>query len=349
MIGRVTDQTGEPAKTSKLAEFRDRYAWLDHLVRAAARYTERHGDHYAAAITYFSVLALVPLLMVAFAIVSFVLRARPDLLDQLKVEIAAAVPQGLADTVNRIVDQALGSATAVGVIGLLGALYAGLGWMTNLREALTEQWGRQPQKPPFLRRMLVDLLALVGLGAALVVSLGITIVGSGFASQVLKLLGLADNSVAQFLLGALAVVLGVVANWLVFMWVIAKLPRVPVSWRSAAKAAALGAVGFEVLKQLLTLFIGRLTDTPTGALFGPIIALLIFIFLVSRLLLFVTAWAATAPENEQPDPPPAPPPAVIRQEVVVRPGPDPRAAAGLVGAGALAGLVGGRLLNRRRG
>ena len=32
-----------------------RHAWIDHLVRAAVQYLERHGDHYAAAITYFSV------------------------------------------------------------------------------------------------------------------------------------------------------------------------------------------------------------------------------------------------------------------------------------------------------
>lgn len=336
------------SKPSKLAELRERYRWLDHLVRAGERYVEQHGDHYAAAITYFSILALVPLLMIAFAVISFVLRARPELLTELKSEIAVAVPEGLADTLNKIVDQSVTSGTTVGIIGLLGALYAGLGWMTNLREALTAQWGRRQERPPFLRGLLADLLALIGLGLSLVVAVGITVLGSGFATQVLKLLGVAETGWAHALLGAGTAVLGLVANWLVFMWVIAKLPREPVSWRSAAKAAALAAVGFEVLKQALTLFIGQLTSTPTGALFGPIIALLIFIFLVSRLLLFLTAWAATAPENEQPDPPPAPPPAVIRQEVVVRPGPDPRTAAGLVGAGAVAGLLGGRLLNRRR-
>ena len=57
---------------------RERYGWLDHLVRAGARYTERHGNHYAAAVTYFSVLSLVPLLMVAFAIAGFVLQSQPE-------------------------------------------------------------------------------------------------------------------------------------------------------------------------------------------------------------------------------------------------------------------------------
>ena len=63
----MTEQSNSP---SRLTRLRSRHAWLDHLVRAGERYTEMHGHHYAAAITYFSVLALVPLLMVAFASVA---------------------------------------------------------------------------------------------------------------------------------------------------------------------------------------------------------------------------------------------------------------------------------------
>ncbi len=291
----MTRADDSPAAPSRLAALRERHRWLDHLVRAGQRYVEQHGDHYAAAITYFSVLTLVPLLMIAFAAASFVLRARPELLAQLQAAIASAVPEGLGDTLNEFVDQAVSSATAVGVVGLLAALYAGMGWMTNLREALTAQWGRPKARPPFLRGLVVDLLALIGLGLALVMAVGITVAGSKFATQVLELLGLADGGWARVLLGVGTVLLGLVANWLVFLWVIAKLPREPVPWRNAAKAALLAAVGFEVLKQVLTLLVGPLTSTPTGALFGPIIALLLFMYLVSRLLLFATAWAATAP------------------------------------------------------
>lgn len=290
----MTRADDAPAAPSRLAALRERHHWLDHLVRAGQRYVEQHGDHYAAAITYFSVLTLVPLLMIAFAAASFVLRARPELLAQLQAAITAAVPEGLGDTLNEFVDQAISSATAVGVVGLLAALYAGMGWMTNLREALTVQWGRPQARPPFLRGLLVDLLALIGLGLALVVAVGITVAGSKFATQVLELFGLADDGGARVLLGVGTVLLGLMANWLVFLWVIAKLPREPVPWRNAAKAALLAAVGFEVLKQVLTLLVGLLTSTPTGALFGPIIALLLFMYLVSRLLLFATAWACVA-------------------------------------------------------
>ena len=49
-------------------------------MRAQERYQDSKGDFYAAGITYFTIFALFPLLMVAFAIAGFVLASQPDLL-----------------------------------------------------------------------------------------------------------------------------------------------------------------------------------------------------------------------------------------------------------------------------
>ena len=186
----------QPTTPSLLERLRLRHPWLDHLVRAEERYSTDTGTTTRRGITYFSVLALVPLVMVAFAVSALVLLANPDLLALLKDSVGASLPAGLDQTLNPIIDQAVASATTVGVIGLLFALFSGLGWMTYLRDALSEQWG-QPPRPPFLRRLRVDLAALIGLGAAVAVSVGITIAGSGFAGQILGLLGLADSGWAR--------------------------------------------------------------------------------------------------------------------------------------------------------
>jgi membrane protein len=334
-------------ETSKLAALRARHEWLDHLVRAGARYTERHGDHYGAAITYFSVLAMVPLLMIAFAIAGFVLAARPDLLAQLIDGITSAAPGELGTTLKGIVLKSIDSAAAVGVFGLLGALYSGIGWMSNLREALSEQWG-QPGKPPaFVKRILVDLLALVGLGLALVVSLAVTAGGTEVGRLLLEEVGLGRYGWARTLIAIVGVLLGLAANWLVFLWVIARLPRQPVSLRSAAKAALFGAIGFEVIKLVMVVYLGAVTRSPAGAAFGSIIGLLIFVFFASRYLLFVAAWAATSRENEPRDRRPGPLPAVIRTDVTVREGIGAPAAVGLLAAGTVAGWLAG-LRSRRR-
>ena len=58
--------------------------WIAHIMRAVERYISRLGSQFAAATTYFWVLALVPILMVAFSITGFVLTVvYPDLLDNV--------------------------------------------------------------------------------------------------------------------------------------------------------------------------------------------------------------------------------------------------------------------------
>lgn len=329
-----------------IPRLRAKYPWFDHLIRANDAFGERYGNHYAAAITYFSVLSLVPLLMVGFAVAAFVLAGDKELLDSLKGNITAAAPPGLGETLNDVVDQAIESRAAVGVLGLATALYSGIGWMSNLRDALTAQWGQPKHSPPLVKGLIVDLLALLGLGAALIVSFGLSAAGSGLSEDILGFFGLRGQPWTALLI-LITVGLSLAANWLVFLWVIAKLPRERVTLRSAMRGALMAAIGFEVLKQVATIFLSSVTSSPTGALFGPIIGLLVFANLVSRFLLFVTAWTATAKENMVRTVAP-PPPVVIRPQVEVRRGPGAGDVAGLLGVGGLIG-IGLASLRRPRG
>ncbi|HEY6424413.1 MAG TPA: inner membrane protein YhjD [Pseudonocardiaceae bacterium] len=287
-------QPQEDGKPGVFARYRLRYPWLDRLVRAGKSYTTRHGDHYAAAITFFSVLSLVPLLMIAFAAAGFVLAGDPELLRRLQDLILAAAPAGLGATLNQVINQAIASRSNVGIVGLLGALYSGLGWMDNLREALTAQWDQPPEPPSFLRAKVFDLGALIGLGLALVVSFVLTSAGTAFATFVLNAIGLGQVAGARLVFFLLALVLSLAGNWLVFVWVIARLPRQPVPLHSAMRAAAFGAIGFEVLKQGFAIYLNTVLASPAGVLFGPVIGLMLFSYFVSRFLLFITAWAAVA-------------------------------------------------------
>jgi membrane protein len=334
---------GARKRESFLARMRKRES-VSHLIRAAVSYTEHNGDHYAAAITYFSVLSLFPLLMIAFAVAGFVLAGNDSLLHDLQRSIATSAPSGLGDTLNKAIGEAVKSRGTVGVLGLLAALYSGLGWMSNLRNALSAQWGHNLPNPPLIRKLATDLLSLIGLGLALVVSFGLSAAGSGLAGLLLRTVGLADDAWAVSVLRVGAIVLSLAANWLVFLWVLSRLPRQRVNARSAVRGALFAAVGFEILKQLATLYLNLVGGSATGALFGPVIGLMLFANLVARLLLFITAWTATARENAVVVPPPAPAPAIIRPNVLVSRSVRWPEAAALLGAGALLGA----LWDRRR-
>ncbi|WP_181771743.1 YhjD/YihY/BrkB family envelope integrity protein [Amycolatopsis pittospori] len=335
------DDGAKPDEDKLLPRLRRKYGWLDHLIRANDAFTERYGNHYAAAITYFSVLSVIPILMVAFAVVGMVVAGDQTILNQITDGINKSVPDGLRDLVNGIVGAALKSGGGIGIFGLLLALYSGIGWMTNLRDALTAQWGQEKQQLPLVSTTLKDLLSLVGLGLALVVSFGLTAAGSGIGRFLLELVGLQEQAWAVFVLKVATILLGLLANTLVFLWVIARLPREHVALRSAVKGAVFAAVGFIVLQQGATLYLGSVTKSPAFTLFGPVIGLLVFANLVSRFLLFVTAWTATAKENMSTVIEP-PAPVSIHPRVTVQQGPGLGAVGGAFATGALLGWLGRR-------
>jgi len=323
----------------RVTRMRERHEWVDHLSRAGERYFAQRGNHFAAATAFFSILTAVPLLMVAFAAASYVLWFNPDLLAELENAITASVP---SDALHSIIETAIDQRNSIGTIGLIGALWSGVWWMSNLREAVSAQWELPAPHPAALQRLLYDLRALVGLGAALAVTLSFTVLGAGFAELVLAWLGAPDDGLTRSLLRVVGIVLGVTANWLIFAWAITRLPRTDVALRGVRRAALLGAIGFEVLKQGATVYFEVVTSTPGGAVFGSLLGLLLFGYLVARLLLWVTAWAATARGNERIAPVPVPGPVVLRQEVV-----EGSASAGGLGAALLLGAAAGAWLRGR--
>ncbi len=294
-----------------IAGVRARYEWLDHLSRTGERYFQQRGNHFAAAVTFFSVLTAVPLLMVAFGAAGFVLWFNPTLLDDLRDAITAAVPGPLSDAVIPFIDEAVAQRNAVAGLGLLAALWSGIWWTSNLREAVSAQWALPAVRPTSVARFWHDLRVLVILGVTLLGSISISVLATGALDVVLVRLGLADGGVGALVPSAAAVVLGLGTGFLVFYWILTRLPRIAVPRRGVVRAALVGAVGFEVLKQATALTIGSVTGTPGGAVFGPLLGLLLFCYLVSRFALLVSAWAATARGNELPAPPsePAPSPA----------------------------------------
>src|SRR4051794_3037612 len=105
------------------------HAWLDHLGRGYRHYQARHGDQLAAAITYFSFLALFPLILLGVSVTGFVLAASPDLQQQLLDNIAQQAPGGFGDTISTAIKTAINQRAVTGVIGLVGVALIGLGWI----------------------------------------------------------------------------------------------------------------------------------------------------------------------------------------------------------------------------
>ncbi len=336
-------------KPGLLDRLRSRWHWFDHIWAAQTRYKDAKGDFYAAGITYFTVFAMFPLLMVGFAVGGFVLVNHPDLLDRIENQIRATITGDLGPQLISLMDAAIASRTSVGVIGLAAAAWAGLGWMANLREALTQMWGQQRRaRPNFVIAKLSDLAALLSAFVAILATVALTALGStSLLDNLLHWLRVPDSILTTIALRAVSVLMSLTVSWLLFTWMIARLPRESVTLRSSMRAGLIAAVGFEGFKQVASVYLQSVVSGPAGATFGPVLGLMVFAYVTARLVLFATAWAATARENVEPVIAP-PPPAVIHNRPVVRGVPAPGYLLASAAAGVLAALAWSRRPRHRR-
>ena len=111
-------------------------------------------------------------------------------------------------------------------------------------------WKVPGQADSFLSGKIKDLIGLIGLLVSLILAFAVTTIGnSGLTSQLLDTVGLADVPGIRYITFAVALVVALIANFLVFFWMILYLPRTKVPRKSAVKAAIIGAVLFEIFKQ----------------------------------------------------------------------------------------------------
>ncbi len=267
---------------------------LAHLVAAYRHYQANHGNDLAAAITYFSFLALFPLVLLGVSITGFVLASRPELQSELFSRVSSGLPGGFGETVQQVIQGAIENRAGVGVLGLAGVALAGLGWIANLRNAIDTVWGLAFTKRPFLASKAADTLVLAGLGVGVAISVGLTAGGTAASGVVLRGVGLDDVTGAATLSWCLGILLGIAGSMVIYGWLMIRLPDVRVPRRLALRAVLLAAVGFEVLKLVGTFYIDRITESPAAAVIGPVVGVLVWIYLVSRYLLYCVAWAATA-------------------------------------------------------
>lgn len=315
-----------------------KWPWFDHIMRMNERFGTMGGNQYAAGITYFSVLSMFPILMLVFAGLGFVLANNQDLLTQVQNKIGEMASGEMGDTLNDILDTAINQRGAIASIGTLTALWSGLGWMNNLRYGVSKMWKVDPTKENFFMAKLKDLVGLFGLLLAFAIAFGVTAVGaSGLTKQLIERFGLESVPGISLIAPTVAILVGLLANFLVFLWLIKFMPRAKVPMKSAVHAAMIGAVAFEVFKQLANMFFSKGLSNPAGATFGPIIGIMVLLYFIWRILLYCSAWAATTEESLAQAIVEAPEPAVIRVRNEVHTG-APRAA--WAGLGAAVGLAG---------
>ncbi|MCP9957638.1 YihY/virulence factor BrkB family protein [Streptomyces sudanensis] len=260
-----------------------------HAWRAYETLERAHWTRLAAAITFISFLSLFPLITLGAAIGAALLGDGRLHLAQEK--IAEQLP-GISDRLDlgSLVDNA-------GTIGLVAGgvlLFTGIGWVGSLRDCLRAVWALDDTDDGnVIVRKGKDGLLLLGLGGTALVSLAASTLGATAVGRAAEGLGVPEGGAGGVLLQTAAFAVAVLADFLLLLYLLTLLPGVEPPRHDLVRAALIGAVGFELLKMLLGGYLAGVAAKSTYGAFGVPVALLLWISLTARLLLFCAAWSAT--------------------------------------------------------
>jgi membrane protein len=281
---------------ARIEALRERSRLIDHVMSTNEHYSAVEGSLLAGAVTYFGFLSFFPLLALGFSVVGYVSVAYPDARDHLVTAIEQIFPNivtenGTGNTIS--LHDIEGAKAAAGIIGLATLLYAGLGWLSGLRNALEAAFQvPKREQPNFVVGKTLDLGALIVIGFILIVSVGIEGVVEAAADNLVDAVNLSDTSVGKPLIWTIGVVLGISASTLLFFVMYRVLGRPQIASRAVWQGAVFAAIAFEALKIIVVNILGTVGGTSIASL-AIAVTLVVWINYFSRITVYGAAWAMT--------------------------------------------------------
>ncbi|MCL5269267.1 MAG: YihY/virulence factor BrkB family protein [bacterium] len=242
------------------------------------------GSQRAAALAFYTILSLAPLLIIAVGIAGLVFgtqQARETLVNQIEQYTG----EPAAGTIREIVGHVSLRQGSVGatVIGIAMLLVGAMGVFHHLQDMLNTIWGERPRHRLGIVRIIVSrllsfmMVLFVGLMllALLMVGAFLAALGKYFGGAAPRL-----NLVWQGI--DVLVSLGLIT--LLLAMVFKLLPNAPIPWKDVWTGAILTALLFTAGKFLLGLYLGRKTiGSPFGAA-ASLFVLLLWIYYSAQIL-----------------------------------------------------------------
>jgi membrane protein len=257
--------------------------WWSPLQETGNRWLEHKNARLGAALAYYSIFSLGPLIVIAIAVAGLVFGA-----EAVQAQVFGALHGLLGDSGTQAIDAMLKGANRpreglfATLLGVGTLVFAAVGVVVQLKDALNTVW--EVETPPgsgiwrFVRTYIWSLAGVLSVGFLLLVSMLLTAALSALGKYIAPYLPEATLQIAGFL-ASFAVIAVLFA--MMFKW----LPDTPIAWRDVWLGAILTAALFEVGKFLIGLYIGKQGLESTYGAAASIVVVLIWVYYSAQLVL----------------------------------------------------------------
>ncbi len=260
---------------------------LSLFKQTASEWMEDDAPTLGAALAYYTVFSLAPLMTIAIAIAGFFFgkeAAQGQIFDELRVLLGEEGGKAMEEMVQSASAQPTAGVVAT-IISIIVLLFGASGVFGQLQASLNTIWGVKPKPGRGVLAMIKDRLFSFGftlvVGFLLLVSLLLT-AGIALVTEWVGGLMPGSETIAQIL----NFVLSVAMITLLFAMIFKFLPDAKIAWHDVWIGAFLTAVLFTVGKFALGLYIGKSGVASSYGAAGSLIVLLLWVYYSSQILFF---------------------------------------------------------------
>ena len=257
------------------------------LWRAARSFYDDQMTQQAAAVTYYALMSLFPVVLLALSLLGLI-GEYPRTYDAIVDYLRGVVPHSTLVTLDSSLRGALkhkGTAAGALAVSVVSALYGTTGLLEAVRRALNVVFEARAGRS-FWRRKMVDAGSTLILGTLLLVTLTLMFVGGGFARDIFGFIGL--GSTASHVWSVARWPAAIAVAMLIFAWIYYVTPDVRHrGFRWLAPGAVTAVAIWVAASAVFSFYISRFANVSAvyGA-FAGLILLVVWLWLTSVALLF---------------------------------------------------------------
>ncbi|MEA3207471.1 MAG: rane protein [Chthoniobacter sp.] len=259
--------------------------------QAAIAWMDDNAPTLGAALAYYTIFSLAPLLIISIGLAGMVLgqeAAQGQIFDQLRSLVGDEGGRAMQEMVRNAGSEKDTSVFAT-VLGGVTLLFGASTVFGQLQTSLNAVWGVQPKPGRGVRGIIEDRVLSFGLilavGFLLLVSLVLTAVVAGVGKWMGGVLpgGEAMTQVLNFAL-SLAVITAL------FAMIFKMLPDAKIAWHDVWIGAFITALLFVIGKSVLGIYLGKSSVGSSFGAAGSLIVLVVWVYYSAQILFFGAEW-----------------------------------------------------------
>lgn len=258
------------------------------LVRETFGEFQRHKTQWlAAAIAYFSLFAIGPLIIIVVEAAALFLGRHQTALSEIYSYVSAAAGRPAADSIKIIVTATL-ARPRTGIVTQVAAWIAfalgAIGFLSCLQAALNTVWDVQPKRrrlPMIVRERLQLLGGVLVIALLLLVSIGVSSLLTAVGSVLLFI-----SPVTSLLMKLSSFVVALLVATVLFALVFKTLPERRIAWRYIWPGAGVSAFLFVLGQLLLGWYLAHAGVSSAYGAFGGIVVFMLWVNYSAQITLF---------------------------------------------------------------